>query len=184
MRMRRRRKLRSILIFLGVLHAAVLLAAFLAPYHFAEQHRDFPFAPPTRLHWIDPAGRLHLRPFVYRIRQDLTTASYKEDPSQFYPLEFFQQGRLFGVPQPGVIFLLGSDGYGRDVFSRVLYGGQVSLFTGLAAAFLSLGLGLVFGLTAGYYSGWPDQILMRSRTLPGASLALSSAGSPGFPAAP
>jgi peptide/nickel transport system permease protein len=160
-----RRKLRWILGFLAVLHGAVLLAAFLAPYHFAEQHRDFPFAPPTRLHWIDPAGQFHLRPFVYRIRQDLNTASYEEDRTHFYPLQFFQQGKLLGVPQPGVIFLLGSDGYGRDVLSRVLYGGRVSLFTGLAAAFLSLGLGLVFGLTAGFYSGWPDQILMRSGEL-------------------
>jgi peptide/nickel transport system permease protein len=162
MSMHRHRKLRVILAFLAVLHGAVLLAAFLAPYHFAEQHREFPFAPPTRLHWIDPAGHFHPRPFVYRISQDLSTASYREDSTQFYPLEFFRQGRLFGVAPPGVVFLLGSDDYGRDVFSRVLYGGRVSLFTGLAAAVLSLALGLIFGLTAGFYSGWPDRILMRS----------------------
>jgi peptide/nickel transport system permease protein len=159
------RKLRWILGFLGALHTAVLFAAFIAPYHFARQHRDFPFAPPTRLHWIDPTGRLHLRPFVYGLKTDPATNLYREDPTQFYPLEFFRRGRLFGVPQPGVIFLFGSDAYGRDVLSRVLYGGQVSLFTGLAAAFLSLSLGLVFGLAAGFYSGWPDQILMRSGEL-------------------
>ena len=54
--------------------------------------------------------------------------------------------RLFGVEAPGKLFLLGTDGYGRDVLSRVLYGGRVSLLTGLLAAALAVG----FGRDAGY----------------------------------
>jgi peptide/nickel transport system permease protein len=60
------------------------------------------------------------------------------------------------------LFILGTDGYGRDVFSRVLYGGQVSLLTGLLAAALSLGIGWLLGMTAGFFGGWVDQVIMRA----------------------
>jgi peptide/nickel transport system permease protein len=143
------------LAFLVAIHGAVLMAGFLAPYPFADQHRDFPYAPPTRIHFFDTAGRFHLRPFVYGPSRD----------SRPYPLEFFVRGRLFGVREPGVLFLIGSDGYGRDVFSRLLYGAQVSLLTGLVAAFLALGIGLTLGTAAGFYGGWLDRFLMRSGEL-------------------
>ena len=67
--------------------------------------------------------------------------------------------------QRGAPFLLGTDGYGRDVFSRLLYGGQVSLATGLGAAFVSLFIGLGIGTVAGFYGGWADRILMRGGEL-------------------
>jgi peptide/nickel transport system permease protein len=106
--------------FLGILHGLALFAGFLAPYPYAEQHREFPYSPPTP---------------------------------------------LVGARAPGVVFLLGTDAYGRDVFSRLLYGGRVSLFTGLLAAFLSLALGLALGTAAGFYGGWLDRLLMRAGEL-------------------
>jgi peptide/nickel transport system permease protein len=145
----------SALAILVVLHGIVLMAGFLAPYPFADQHRDFPYAPPSRIHFFDTAGHFHPRPFVYGLSPD----------SRSYPVEFCVGGRLFGVREPGVLFVLGSDGYGRDLFSRLLYGGQVSLLTGLVAAFLSLGIGLILGMVAGFYGGWVDQLLMRSGEL-------------------
>lgn len=173
-----RRRIGWALGFLGLFHGAVLLAAFLAPYNFAEQHRDFPFAPPTRIHFRDRFGRIHLRPHVYSLGADPDTGIYREDQTRSYGIHFFlpvKRGdaggilplpvRLFGVGAPGVIFLLGSDGYGRDVFSRLLYGGQVSLLTGLAGAFVSLCLGLFLGTAAGFWGGWADQILMRTGEL-------------------
>ena len=163
---------------LGLLHGAVLLAGFLAPYHFSEQHRDYPYVPPAGIHFIDAAGRFHLRPFVYGLNPDARSGGYREDTARVYPVRFFvrigsgeESGvipfrwRLFRVPEPGVLFLLGSDGFGRDVFSRLMYGGQVSLLTGLMAAFLSLGLGLVIGTAAGFWGGWLDQLLMRGAEL-------------------
>jgi peptide/nickel transport system permease protein len=66
------------------------------------------------------------------------------------------------VQAPGVIFLLGSDEYGRDVYSRLLYGGQISLATGLLGTVVSLALGLALGVTAGFFGGWPDRLLMRA----------------------
>jgi peptide/nickel transport system permease protein len=82
-----------------------------------------------------------------------------------FPIRFGVDGRLFGVDSPGVVFLLGTDGYGRDVLSRVLHGGRISLIAGLAAAVLSLALGLAFGVAAGYFGGWPDRLLMRGGEL-------------------
>ncbi len=57
-------------------------------------------------------------------------------------------------------FLLGSDSYGRDIYSRVLYGTRVSLAVGLLAAALALAFGIVCGLSAGYLR-WLDGVLMR-----------------------
>ena len=90
------------------------------------------------------------------------TAHIGKNSSQRYALRLFVHGRLFGVDPPGVVFLLGSDGYGRDVFSRVLYGAQVSLLTGLLAAGISLGIGWTLGTIAGFFGGWTDQLLMRA----------------------
>ena len=158
-------KLSLTLAFLAVLHAAIVFAAFLAPYDYAEQHRDYPFAPPAHLHFTDAAGRFHPRPFVYGVTQDLPGGDYHEDRARPYPVDFFVRGRLFGVSAPGLLFLWGSDGFGRDVFSRVLYGGQISLLTGLVAAFLSLSLGLLWGTLAGFHGGWVDRLLMRGAEL-------------------
>ena len=58
------------------------------------------------------------------------------------------------------VFLMGSDSFGRDIYSRVLYGTRVSLMVGLAAALLALSFGVVAGLAAGYLR-WLDGLLMR-----------------------
>src|ERR1700682_1536055 len=57
-------------------------------------------------------------------------------------------------------FLLGTDGYGRDVLSRILYGGRISLLIGLGAAVVSIGIGLVIGLVSGFFK-WVDAVMMR-----------------------
>lgn len=142
-------KLRLALAFLVALHVAALFAGLLAPYDYAEQHREYPFVAPMRLHFDG------LRPFV----------TDPNDPSRRWPVHFFRAGKLIAVDPPGVIFLVGSDGFGRDVLSRLLYGARVSLFTGLFAAFLALGIGVAMGTAAGYLGGWPDQLLMRTGEL-------------------
>src|ERR1700692_3048720 len=57
-------------------------------------------------------------------------------------------------------FLLGTDGYGRDVLSRILYGGRVSLFVRRCAAGFSIGIGLAIGLVSGFFK-WIDAVMMR-----------------------
>jgi peptide/nickel transport system permease protein len=73
-------------------------------------------------------------------------------------------------------YWMGSDSYGRDIYSRVLYGGRVSLIVGVTVAALSLVLGLVIGLIAGYVR-WLDGVVMRIMdglmAIPGILLAIA-----------
>jgi peptide/nickel transport system permease protein len=62
---------------------------------------------------------------------------------------------------PGLDFPMGTDDLGRDVFARVLFGGQVSLFVGVTSALIAVALGLTVGVLAGYSGGIVDEILMR-----------------------
>ncbi|HSZ89810.1 MAG TPA: ABC transporter permease, partial [Acetobacteraceae bacterium] len=57
-------------------------------------------------------------------------------------------------------YLLGTDGFGRDLLSRIIYGGRVSLLIGLGAAVFSIGIGLVIGLVSGFFK-WVDAVMMR-----------------------
>lgn len=175
--MRKNVKVWLTLTALGLIHLVVLGARFFAPYDPTGQHRDFPFAPPMQVHCVDAQGHFHLRPFVYPLiyhPESSAPVPYVEEKGATLPVRFFVRNpgghgeansrgawRLLGVDPPGYIFLLGTDDYGRDQLSRLLYGGQVSLFAGLLAAGLSLGLGMMLGCIAGYYSAWLDQLLMR-----------------------
>jgi peptide/nickel transport system permease protein len=151
-------------VFLCAAHLAALLAGALAPYPYEEQHRDFPLAPPSRIHFVDAAGAFHARPFVYGLAPDGT--AYHEDTARQYPLQLFApSGGIVGVAPPGVFFPLGTDAYGRDILSRVLYGARISLFTGLLSASLSLAIGALAGVTAGFFGGWVDRSLMQAAEL-------------------
>lgn len=152
-----RGRILAVAVCLGAMHLAAFFPDFLAPYGYADQHRDFPYAPPAHVHWDGP------RPFVYGLQP--VGDGYREDRAQRYPVRFLSRGKLLAVEDPGVLFLFGTDGYGRDVFSRVLYGARISLLTGLLAALLSLGVGWVFGTLAGFCGGWIDETVMRGSEL-------------------
>lgn len=62
---------------------------------------------------------------------------------------------------PSAQFPLGTDAFGRDVLSRLLYGARVSLWVGFVSVGLAVCIGLVLGLTAGYFGGWTDEAIMR-----------------------
>ena len=63
---------------------------------------------------------------------------------------------------PSAQHLLGTDQLGRDVLARLLYGGQVSLLIGLAAAVTATTLGVTWGVISGLYGGWVDSLMMRT----------------------
>jgi peptide/nickel transport system permease protein len=62
---------------------------------------------------------------------------------------------------PSELHLLGTDDLGRDVLARLLQGGRISLLVGLASATLTVLIGSVLGVTAGYFGGWIDGLIMR-----------------------
>jgi peptide/nickel transport system permease protein len=164
---------------LAGLHVVLLFAGFFAPYDPTTQDRALPYAPPTRLHFKDGSG-FHLRPFVYAWTSVLDgdqaqsyQENYKEDHSHKYPIRFFVSGpsykllgiyetsaHLFGVEEPGKVLLCGTDAYGRDEFSRVLVGGQISVAAGIVATVIALLAGSILGIIAGYYGRWIDESLM------------------------
>lgn len=159
----RNRKLQWGLTLLGLLICSAVFADFLAVYDPVLQHRENHFAPPTKLHFTDAEGRWHLRPFV------------SAEANQQFPLRFFVAGapyrlfgvipsqtHLFGVDEPGRLFLLGSDALGRDVFSRLLYGARMSLMTAAVALLISLPLALLVGSLSGFYGGAFDFVGMRA----------------------
>lgn len=167
---------------LVAMYLASMFAGFLAPYGINE-YRTRPsgaFRPPTPIHWTDPETGSPTRPFVYDVRSERDPITfqrvYVEDTSQRYPIRFFVRRpeasyrvlgllesdlHLFGVDDPARVFLWGTNNLGKDVFSRVLYGGQVSLTVGVLAVWVSLTLGLLFGGLAGFYGGWVDEFVMR-----------------------
>ncbi|HKE88447.1 MAG TPA: ABC transporter permease [Vicinamibacterales bacterium] len=157
------------------LHLLILLAGFVAPYDPTTQVRTLPFAPPSRIHFVDAAGIFHLRPFVYASAPDGAGDYYVEDMSVRYPVRFFTRGARYsivpgiesdvhvaGVDAPGRLTLAGTDGYGRDVFSRVLHGARVSVTAGLLATLCALFVGTVLGTLAGFTGGVVDRIVMRA----------------------
>jgi ABC-type dipeptide/oligopeptide/nickel transport system permease subunit len=62
---------------------------------------------------------------------------------------------------PSLSHLGGTDDFGRDIFSRVLYGARISISVGFLGVVVGLVPGAIFGLTAGYYGGWFDEVAMR-----------------------
>jgi len=62
---------------------------------------------------------------------------------------------------PSLNHVMGTDALGRDLFTRILYGGRISLTVGLLVVIISMAIGIPIGSLAGYYGGWLDSILMR-----------------------
>jgi ABC-type dipeptide/oligopeptide/nickel transport system permease subunit len=58
-------------------------------------------------------------------------------------------------------FVLGCDGLGRDILSRIIYGARISIFIGVAVIVLATGVGILAGLAAGYFRGWVDVVIGR-----------------------
>ncbi len=134
--------------------------------------------PPQRIHLFDE-GRF--RPHVLGLRSERDPVTwmrvFEPDPEQKVPLRLFARGyeyklvgliptdiHLIGVTEGRAedsIFLFGTDGMGRDLFSRTVHATQISLSIGLVGVLLSLFLGVLLGGISGYYGGVVDNIVQR-----------------------
>jgi peptide/nickel transport system permease protein len=160
----------------------VFIPEFISPY--ALQHSsDYAEAGPTPIHFVDAEGNFHARPFVYGMEQklDFVTRSrtYVEDTTRMYPIQFFVRGdpyklfgfipldiHLYGVDQKSdpqaIVLLMGADALGRDWFTRIMYGGRLSLLIGLIGQVMTIVFGTILGVLSGFYGGGIDQIIQRS----------------------
>jgi len=77
------------------------------------------------------------------------------------PYDPMEQNFIKSFRPPSAEHYLGTDEFGRDVFSRIIYGSRISLQIGFIAVFISLVVGVSVGLAAGYYGGWIDMVVMR-----------------------
>ncbi len=161
-------------------YLVALLANFIAPYGLTTRDTDLIFLPPQAVHF--EMDGVVPRPFVYGIESGRDPVTLKKthvitDEKIF--IKFFSKGEkyklipdnpifgavrtevhLFSAPG-GVVSLMGRDGQGRDLFSRIVLGARVSLFIGLVGVVLSLTLGTVLGIASGYYGGWVDELIQR-----------------------
>lgn len=159
------------------IYALIFLADFIAPYSNYYSNRDLSYAPPSQIYTINEKGKLSF-PYTYNyIREyepSLMQTIYKQDRSEKYFLKLFTKGEqykifgiipcnihLFGVKEGGHIHLLGTDINGRDVFSRLLFGGRISMTVGFLSLFIVFPIGLLYGGISGYFGGIIDILMMR-----------------------
>lgn len=157
-----RRVLPLALIFLVFL--VVMGAPVVAPNSPSTTFTTLLNAPPTRIHLRDETGAWRA-PFIYpwkRLSQ--LEQTYEEDPSAPVALRWFTGGQVVqsGNPSATPLLLLGADAFGRDVFSRTLHGGRLSLGIAVLASIGALCLGVLVGSVAGYRGGLWDDVLMRT----------------------
>lgn len=164
------------LFMLLVMYMSILFAEFLAPYGEASSERSKPYAPPSRIHLFHKGA--FVGPFIYDYKevfdQQALTNKKIYDKQTPHQIKFFAKGEpykmwglipadihFFTVDAPAKIYIWGADLQGRDLFSRVLYGGRISLTIGIIAIFISYPIGLLMGGISGYFGGWIDTAIMR-----------------------
>ena len=167
-------------VILLAMYVVALIAPFVAVYDTAKSASRYAYAPPMAVHWFEWAedGSIRLAPhsydFVVKVDPVAMRRTFVPDKTKTIYLGFFVKGteyrlyglttdiHLFGPLDPSQpLYLMGGDRIGRDVFSRLVYGTQISLSIGLVGVFLSLTLGMILGGVSGYYGGVVDSVIQR-----------------------
>lgn len=161
------------------MYIVALLPGFFAINDPVLQNARATFHPPQRVHFIDTTGGLSLGLHYYPLKltrdPETLAAVFVEDTAKKIPIQLFGRGYeylvlglfttdihlLASTDKTRPLFLFGADRLGRDVFSRVIQGSQISLSIGLVGVFFSLLLGVVLGGISGYYGGRIDFVMQR-----------------------
>jgi peptide/nickel transport system permease protein len=157
-------------------YLSIVVCEFLAPYNLHTRHTDYIYAPPQVVRLFHEGSLVGPFVYGYRLKLNLETLQreYVPDRSQVQRLRFFCRGddykfwgflpgnlHLVCPAEGGTLFLLGTDRLGRDMASRLLYGGRVSLTVGLIGIAISFLFGITIGGVAGYFGGWIDNVVQR-----------------------
>ena len=172
---------------LVLLYGSALFADFLAPYHYASSARKKAYHPPM-ISWVSLSDASGWRwPYISNSTYEFDANQrkvYRSTPGATYPIGLFVRGdsyRLLGLFETRVhlfglrgledvdpddrnrpmLFLLGADNFGRDVLSRLLYGGRISLSVGLIGVAITFVLGMLVGGASGYFGGRTDIAIQR-----------------------
>ncbi len=180
---RRFRRHKLAVVSLWIVIGVYLIAAFadvIAPRPAGDYNADYPYAPPQSITMTDPGDGRGFGLYVHGYIQEFDEVSwnryYTENPDELHKVEFFVESghdyrllglletdrKLFAPADAGApFFVMGSDANGRDIFSRVVYGAQISMSIGLIGVTLSLLIGITLGALAGFLRGPIDMVIQR-----------------------
>lgn len=164
------------LVFLAFMYFVALFGNFIAPSDLRDYDSKYMNVPPSKLHMFHDGE--FVGPFVYGVNMERDPVTkrkiYTEQKDEIYKVQWFVRGteykflgifdtdlHLFGVEEGGKVFLLGADSMGRDLFSRMILGSQVSLTIPIVGTAISFLLGLLIGSISGYFGGVVDTSIQR-----------------------
>lgn len=166
------------LVVICCMYLIAIFADFIAPFDPNATNARFTYAPPQGVSlMLDGSFRPHVDQLSMTLNTESMRREFVADPTKPVSIGFFVpsepynllgfiplQTKLFGLTDPQVgdsLYLFGADRLGRDIFSRVVHGAQISLSIGLVGVFLSLILGVTIGGISGFFGGWTDLVIQR-----------------------